>query len=199
MAIIGLSKPYYAIYKNTDGVVTYSNGGVMGKAVNMNTAPETTEDSNLYADNGVAESERAFSGGKVSITTDHLTQEVTKALLGVTEKETTIEGIEETVEELVFDDDMNAPYLGIGYIIKAKKNGAYVWRAVVLLKVMFSIPEESATTQGETIEWQTPELSATIMKSDEAKHPWKRQADLSTEANAETYIKHILNITAAAK
>lgn len=198
MATIGLSKPYYAKYNYEEltGKVTYSDGGLMGKLVEMSNEPETTEDSNLYADNGVAESERAFSGGSVSFTTDHFTQEVTKAILGVKEQAVTVDGAE-GVKELVFDDDQNAPYLGVGYIVKGKKNGQHVWRAVVLCKVMFSIPSESATTQGESIEWQTPELSATIMKSDEGAHPWRRQADFTTEALAEAYIKNILNITAA--
>lgn len=199
MATIGLSKPYYAKYSYDEmtSTVTYSEGGLMGKLVEMSNEPETTEDSNLYADNGVAESERAFSGGSVSFTTDHFTQEVTKAILGVKEQPVTVSGADEATE-LIFDDDQNAPYLGVGYIIKGKKNGEHVWRAVVLCKVMFSIPSESATTQGESIEWQTPELSATIMKSDAAGHPWRRQADFKTEAAAEAYIKQILNISAAA-
>lgn len=133
MATIGLSKPYYAVYNYEEltGKVTYSDGGLMGKLVEMSNEPETTEDSNLYADNGVAESERAFSGGSVSFTTDHFTQEVTKAILGVKEQAVTVDGAE-GVKELVFDDDQNAPYLGVGYIVKGKKNGQHVWRAVVL-------------------------------------------------------------------
>lgn len=196
MAIIGLSKPYYAKYNYDEltGSVTYSDGGLMGKLVEMNNEPETTEDSNLYADNGIAESERAFSGGNVSFTTDHFTQEVTKTILGVKEQAVTIEGADDATE-LVFDDEANAPYLGVGYIIKGKKNGEHVWRGVVLLKVMFSIPSEAATTQGESIEWQTPELSATIMKSDEGAHAWRRQADFATEALADAYVRKILNIT----
>lgn len=197
MATIGLSKPYYAKYSYDEltGKASYSDGGLMGKLVEMSNEPETTEDSNLYADNGIAESERAFSGGSVSFTTDHFTQEVTKTILGVKEESVTVDGATDATE-LIFDDDANAPYLGVGYIIKGKKNGEHVWRGVVLLKVMFSIPSESATTQGESIEWQTPELSATIMKSDEGAHPWRRQADFKTEAAADAYIRQILNISA---
>ena len=50
--------------------------------------------------------------------------------------------------------------------------------------------------QGETIEWQVPELTATIMRDDSAKHRWKREATFTTEAQAEAYIKNRLSITA---
>lgn len=183
MATIGLSKPYYGVYSNIGNTVTYSNGGVMGKAVEMNIDPETTEDSNLYADNGVAESERAFSGGSGSITTDHLTMEVYKALWGASEGE---DG------EIVFDDNQQVPYLGIGFIVKGKFNNELVWRSVILPKVMFSIPSDAAVTQGESIEWQTPELPFTIMKDDTATHVWKRIKDFKTEAEADSHIRTFL-------
>ena len=83
----------------------------------------------------------------------------------------------------------------VGFIVKKKVNGVYKWRAVVLTKVMFAVPSDSATTQGETIEWQVPELSATIMRDDSATHVWKREATFTTEAQAEAYIKDRLNIT----
>ena len=55
----------------------------------------------------------------------------------------------------------------------------------------------SATTQGETIEWQVPELTGTIMRDDSAAHAWKREAMFTTEAQAETYIKDRLSIVAS--
>lgn len=86
------------------------------------------------------------------------------------------------------------PYLGTGFIIKKKVGGVYKWRAVVLTKVMFGIPSDAATTQGETIEWQVPELSATILRDDSANHVWKREATFTSEAQAEAYIKDRLSI-----
>ena len=103
-----------------------------------------------------------------------------------------------SVKELVYDDTQVTPYLGVGFIIKKKVNGAYKWRGVVLPKVMFSVPEDAATTQGESIEWQTPELTGTIMRDDSPTHMWKREATFTTEAQAEAYIKNRLSITVAA-
>lgn len=200
MAVIGLSKPYYGIYSATGSAVSYANGAVMGKATEANIEIDTTEDNNLYADNAIAETDRSFAGGTLTLSTDDLSQEVTKAILGLTETAITgIEGVTDTsVKELVYDDTQNTPYLGVGFIVKKKVGGAYKWRAVVLSKVMFSVPADAATTQGESIEWQVPELSATIMRDDSATHMWKREATFTTEAQAEAYIKARLNITEAA-
>lgn len=200
MAIIGLSKPYYAIYAEAGGVVSYSDGAVMGKATEANISIETTEDNNLYGDNGLAETDRRFANGTLTLSTTDLSQEVSKAILGLTEQAITgIDGVTDTsVKELVYDDGQVTPYLGVGFIIKKKVNGAYKWRGVVLPKVMFSVPEDAATTQGESIEWQTPELTGTIMRDDSATHVWKKEATFTTEAQAEAYIKNRLSITVAA-
>jgi phi13 family phage major tail protein len=198
MATIGLSKPYYAIYAEAGGVVSYSDGAVMGKATEANISIETTEDNNLYGDNGLAETDRRFANGTLTLSTTDLSQEVSKAILGLTEQAITgIDGVTDTsVKELVYDDAQMTPYLGVGFIIKKKVNGAYKWRGVVLPKVMFSVPEDAATTQGESIEWQTPELTGTIMRDDSATHVWKKEATFTTEAQAEAYIKARLGIAA---
>lgn len=198
MATIGLSKPYYAIYAEAGGVVSYSDGAVMGKATEANISIETTEDNNLYGDNGLAETDRRFANGTLTLSTTDLSQEVSKAILGLTEQAITgIDGVTDTsVKELVYDDGQVTPYLGVGFIIKKKVNGVYKWRGVVLPKVMFSVPEDAATTQGESIEWQTPELTGTIMRDDSATHVWKKEATFTTEAQAEAYIKARLGIAA---
>ena len=198
MATIGLSKPYYAIYAEAGGVVSYSDGAVMGKATEANISIETTEDNNLYGDNGLAETDRRFTNGSLTLSTTDLSQEVSKAILGLTEQAITgVDGVTDTsVKELVYDDTQVTPYLGVGFIIKKKVNGAYKWRGVVLPKVMFSVPEDAATTQGESIEWQTPELTGTIMRDDSATHVWKKEATFTTEAQAEAYIKARLGIAA---
>lgn len=198
MATIGLSKPYYAIYAEAGDVVSYSDGAVMGKATEANISIETTEDNNLYGDNGLAETDRRFANGTLTLSTTDLSQEVSKAILGLTEQAITgIDGVTDTsVKELVYDDAQVTPYLGVGFIIKKKVNGAYKWRGVVLPKVMFSVPEDAATTQGESIEWQTPELTGTIMRDDSATHVWKKEATFTTEAQAEAYIKARLGIAA---
>ena len=197
MATIGVSKPYYAVYSNTGSTVSYASGGVMGKATQVDIEIETSEDNNLYADNGIAETDRQFTGGALTLSTDDLSQQVSKAILGLKEQALgTIEGVnDDGVKELIYDETQVTPYLGFGFIVKKVVGGVTKWRGIVLTKIMFSVPNDSATTQGESIEWQVPELSATIMRDDSTTHMWKREATFTTEAQAEAYIKDRLNIT----
>lgn len=199
MATIGLSKPYYAVYSAADSVVSYANGGVMGKATEANIEINTSDNNNLYGDNAIAETDRQFTSGTLTLSTTDLSQEVSKAILGL--KEETLDSItgvtDEDVSELIYDDTQAIPYLGVGFIVKKVVNGVTMWRGLVLTKVMFSIPRDAATTQGETITWQVPSLTATIMRDDSATRMWKREATFTTEAQAEAYIKDRLSISAA--
>lgn len=197
MAIVGVSKPMYAIYSDTNGTPTYSNGGVLGKMVEVSIDIESSEDNNLYADNGIAETDRSFTGGTFTMTTDDMSDEVSQAILGVRAVEIEgIEGLAETgVKELIFDNTQQTPYLGVGFIIKKVVGGVNKWRAVVLTRVMFSVPATAATTQGETIEWQTPELTGTITRDASPTQVWKIEATFATEADAALFIKTRLNIT----
>ena len=199
MATIGLSKPYYAVYSAAENVVTYANGAVMGKATEANIEINTSDNNNLYGDNAIAETDRQFTSGTLTLSTTDLSQEVSKAILGL--KEETLDSItgvtDEDVSELIYDDTQAIPYLGVGFIVKKVVNGVTMWRGLVLTKVMFSIPSDAATTQGETITWQVPSLTATIMRDDSVTRMWKREATFTTEAQAEAYIKDRLSISAA--
>lgn len=196
MATIGVSKPYYAKYSAENGTVSYSGGGVLGKMTELNIEIETSDDNNLYGDNGIAETDRTFSSGSVTVSTTDLSQAVSRDVLGAKEQELgEIDGVtDEGVKELVFDDRQEQPCLGCGFIIKKMVNHALAWRAVVLTKVMFSVPSDSASTQGESIEWQVPELSGAILRDDTETHMWKREATFTTEAQAEAYLRDRLHI-----
>ena len=85
MAKIGLSKPYFAKYSSTGSKVTYSEGALIGKAVELSIELEEGDDNILYADNGPAESANTFSGGSLTLTTDDLLPDVMMKVLGVTE------------------------------------------------------------------------------------------------------------------
>lgn len=204
MAVIGVSKPMFALYSNTGTTVSYSDGAVLGMATEIDVTINTNEDNNLRADNVIAETDRSFSDGTVTIGVDDLSQEVSKMLLGIKEADIgTIAGItvsegETAPKELIYDDDMTTPYVGVGFVIKGQKNNVVYWRAMIFTKVMFNVPDDAATTQGESIEWQTPSLVGTILRDDSEKHRWKRDMRFSTEADAVAYIKDRLNITDAA-
>lgn len=195
MATIGLSKPYYAIYSATGSAVSYSGGGLLGKAVELSMELEGADANILYADNGPAESASQFAGGTLTITTDDLLPDPTAAILGLTLQAIDNDEINTpTPKELVFGDSQVIPYVGFGVIVKKQQSNVTKWMGIVYPKVQFSNPGIEATTQGETIEWQTPELSATIMRDDTTAHNWCRHALLDSEADAEAYVKGLLGI-----
>ena len=124
MAVIGLSKPHYAVYTNTSGTVSYANGGVLGKAVEVNLEIETSEDNNLYADDGIAETDRTFSNGTLTLSTDDLSEEVSKAILGLEGVALSeIEGVtDEDAKELSYDSERKRRILAL--VLSSKREWA---------------------------------------------------------------------------
>lgn len=192
MATIGLSKPFYAIYAASGETVSYTSGGILGKAVELSMELDGGDANILYADNGPAESATTFGGGTLTITTDDLLPEPAAAILGLT-----LQAVKEQddVKEIVFGEGQSIPYVGFGVVVKKQQSGTSKWMGLVYPKVQFQNPGISATTQGESIEWQTKELTATILRDDTAEHNWCRYAIFDTETDAVSYIKGLLSIT----
>ena len=197
MAIIGCSYLMYASYSNSGTSITYSSGGTAAKLVSVNISLDSATDNDFYADNSVDETDRVFSGGSLTVKTNDLTDAVSKAILGLQEAAVgSITGVtDEGVKEYFFDDRQVIPYLGLGLVIKHQRSGAAAWTGIVLTKIQFAVPSEAAETQGKSISWQSPELTATIMRDDSTNRCWKKQATFSTEAQALAYIKDRLSIT----
>lgn len=196
MAKIGLSKPYFAKYNASGNTVTYTGGALLGKATSLTMDLENSDPSRLYADNGIAESANTFSGGTITLGTDDILPEALLLAFGVKEENIVNEGIKtENPKWLIYDDDQEIPYGGLGGIIKKQKDGVIKYVAVIYPKVQFQNLNDAATTQGETIEWATEELTATLMRDDTTKHEWRRITSmLATEVEAEAAIKSFFNI-----
>lgn len=194
MAKVGLSQSFYAIYNYDaqEGAVSYSGGGILGKAVEAAIDLDGADPTVFHANNGPAESAQQFSGGTLTITNDRLPLAPVAAVLGL--EVGTIATPEGT--GLDFPADMNAPYVGYGTITKMIVDNVTVWRAIILPKVQFNTPNDSATTQGETIEFSGHELTATIMRNDATPSIWKKYGEFATEANAIAWVKSFLQIAA---
>lgn len=194
MAKKGLSIPVVANYlNNDDGTVTYSDPITAGKAVEYSVSVEAADSNPLYGDNTIVENDKgAFAGGELSLTTSDVSVELAKKILGIKEVEITLPGQSEKIKELVYDEDRTSPYVGFGIIEEHQVNDITKYRAIILTKVFFNIGEDTCSTRGESIEWNTPEITATIQRSDENsnnyKHPWKKEAWFTTEADAKNYL-----------
>jgi len=187
--ITGFSKPYFALYANSGSTVTYSEPTIMARGVSVSLAPESSEDNNFYADNVVAETlNGVFTGGTATFTVDSPLPAAMKTMRGLptaTEDGWTADG-----------EGNNAPYLGVGYIVRYKSDGVDSYVPTVLAKVKLNVPEESANTQEDEIDWQTMDLVFQLMRDDTANKNWRFIGNsFSTEAEAEAALRTKLGAT----
>lgn len=194
MVTIGYSKPYVALYSGSGGKDTYTSGMSLGGGVSYSDSIEVADDNNFYADNRINETESGvFTSGEATITVNYLSAEAAKMCLGLTNQ--TAVG---DVQWDNYDDDATPPDIGYGHVKKVMDNGNIQYIAFVLPRVKMALPNETAETQGETINWQTQELTATIMRSLNGKHAWRAVADtpFDTEDEAEAAVVAYLSQTA---
>ena len=189
----GFSKPYVAKYTNTGGAVSYSGCMQLARGVSVSLSLDTTDDNNFYADNIVAETAAAvFTSGTATLTVDGLLAAAEKFVLGLPEATKTEVG-SSSVDVSHYGDAMEIPYVGIGFVVRYQSGGVVTYAPVVLTKARFQQAGLDAATQEESIDWQTQELTANLMRDDTSNHDWKLvAADQSTEAEAEAVLKALL-------
>lgn len=194
---IGFSKPYVAKYTNTGGTVSYSGGMPLARGVSVSIEPTVSDNNNFYADNVLAETEAGvFTGGTATLTVDGLLQEAEQFIMGLPDPEEFSYGTSKTVDVLKYGNSVSIPNVGIGFIVMYMSDGVISYAPMVLRKAKFNTPGTSAETKGETINWQTQELTATLMRDDSSAGVWKWiGADQTSEAAAEEIVKAFLNIT----
>lgn len=189
----GFSKPYVAKYSNTGGVVSYSGCMQLARGVKVALSIDTTKVDPFFADNVSAETaEEAFVSGAVTLTVDGLLAAAEKFILGTPEP-TTVEVGGEQVKVTHYGNEMQIPYIGVGFLVRYQSAGVVTYAPVVLTKSRFQQTATEAETQGETISWQTQELTAKLSRDDTAKHNWKLVGeDQATEEAAEAVLKALL-------
>lgn len=187
--ITGFSKPYVAVYGESSGTITYTSGQVLARGVEVSIAPDSSDANIFYADNNQAESQAGtFTGGTVTLTVDGLLAAAERLIMGLPAADQS--GF------LVYDDDQAKPYVGIGFITRYMSGGVTTYVPVILTKCIFDDVGMAAKTQEAEIDWQTTELTATILRADDSKHAWRKVGDgVSTETAAETVIKTYFGIT----
>jgi phi13 family phage major tail protein len=169
MAKIGLK---YPVWRST----TTSECGVIAKAIQADIAI-SVNDVKLYADDAIAESDKSFQSGTITLGIDDLSDTIQTAFLGhtVNEGEITAKGT-----------DPN-PYVGIGFYGVKMVAGVRKYRAIWLTKVQFAEPSDTNATKGDTIAFATPVLEGTIMLDENG--DWKKEKTFATEALAIAYLQ----------
>ena len=185
----GFSLPYVAKYTAAGNVVTYSQGQRLARGVSVSIEAEA-EDSNIfYADNVSAESAPGiFTSGTATITVDGLKLAAEQLIMGIPSADS--EGF------IHYGESLQIPYVGIGWVCRYMEDGVVSYVPYVLTKARFITPGVDAQTATETIEWQTQELTATLLRDDTSNHDWKLVGgEQTTEAAAEAKIKTLFNIS----
>lgn len=187
--ITGFSKPYVALYSAEGTTVTYSGGIVLARGVEIQIEPESTDDNRFYADNIIAENEAGkFTGGTATVTVDGLKDAANKLIFGLPTADS--EGWTN------YGNDQAVPYVGFGCVVRCQEAGVVSYVPLVLTKIQFNEASMQASTQEDSIDWQTQELTAQIFRDETANQVWKRLGTaVASEAAAENKVKTALGIS----
>lgn len=188
MAHVGMKYPVAAELQSSG---TYGTGFVIGKAINFTGTPSNA-DVTLYADDGVAETDKGMQNIGTSLNVDDLALKVQCDLLG---HAYTPAGTGENAdpEGMVVKADDVAPYFGVGFYKRRRKNNVTSFTAVWLMKVQHSNPAENAATKAETTEFQTDTIEGTAYPLDDGSVYEKKV--FTTEADAKAWLNEKANIT----
>lgn len=186
---IGFSNPYVATYSAEGGTIKFGTPTVLARGVSVQIEPESSDDNNFYADNQLAETDSGrFTGGTTTLTVDGLFITAKKLIYGLP-----VAGEDGWT---AFGDEQKTPYVSIGFIVKSRSNGNDIYQPIIILKNKFQEASTGAETQGEEIDWQTQELTASTMRSDNSTHDWKWEGkDFASEDEALSALKTKMGIS----
>ena len=205
MAGKGLYGVFYKKCTKENGIVTGYEGSValMGKAVAASFDPNTPEENPLYANNAIAENDTSSgSGGTLALTLDRMTLEVAADLYGTTVKDVTVKVGEETVtgKEIEYYGLETSVAVGMAYIKLHQEDGVQRHEVMFYREGTFTRPTDSARTMGESVEWQTPEVSGSIMgMQGDGSEPWFRNSSWPSQEAAIAYIYQLFGEEASAQ
>ena len=185
----GFSKPYVAKYLSNAGQISFTGGRKLARGVKVSLSPESSTDNNFYADNQVAESASGlFTGGTVTLTVDGLFMDAERFVQGLPQAD--------TQGWVGYGDDKETPYIAVGYIVRYMSGGVTTYVPTILPKTKFGLFNQSAATQQKEIDWQTQEITATLMRADDANHNWKfiSETEYASEDDAERALQTKLGI-----
>jgi phi13 family phage major tail protein len=195
MAHIGMKYPVAA--KWADGN-KYTEGFVVAKAINFNGTPNKN-DAELRADDGVAETDKSVRDWGTSLGVDDLSLENQAKLLGHTYVKGSAgdSGQEETPESIEIGSEDEAPYFGVGFYKRRKKNGVVSFTVIWLYKVQHSEPTESAETKGDTTNFQTATIEGKAYPVEvDGKMSIGKKLVFDSEAKAKAWLNKQATITA---
>lgn len=173
-------------YKALEG----NNVPIFEKVVDEKFAPEFNN-AELYANDGLAESDYSFKKGVLTVTIADDEDKLMALIFG--------NNMIETDEVSNNINDM-APFMGFGHIIPKSVNNKRKYKAEFFPKIKFSKITHDDKTRGESVEFGTTSLEATVFPLDEVinglpKGTWEKHQTFDTLEDAEAYLDSLLTPT----
>lgn len=192
MARIGFKKAKYnAISGDTYKALAENKVPLFEKVIDEKFAPEYNT-AELYANDGLAETDYSFKKGTLSLTIADDDDKFIAELFG----NVTTEGGEVTsnIEDV-------AGEFGYGHIIPKMVGGARKYKVEFFPRVKFTKVTSDNKTKGESVEFSTTALEGTVMPLETAINglaigDWEKHQTFATLEEAETYLDGLLTPTA---
>lgn len=166
--------PVIAPYQvDASGKISYGTGKRVGKLMKVDVSP-AFDNVKVYADDDVAEESNLFKNAAVTLGTNYIPADCEPIMFGNT--------YDETKKSAVYGEDDDGQYVGFGSVYCKKINSKDVYFVEWLHKVKFVLPNESRTTKGETIAFNTPSITGTAYK--DADGNWRTVEEYDTLALA---------------
>ena len=180
MATVGMDKLFYAtITEDLNGEETYGVPIQMAKAMKADITIELAE-STLFADDGLAYVVKDFKSGTLALGVDDLGVAVVQELTGAK--------IDDNGVLISASENVGKP-VAVGFRA-AKPNGMY--RYFWFYRVKFGFPAANLQTKGDSIAFQTPTITGTILRRNRldgvGNHPWKAEVTQGDPGVTQTVI-----------
>ena len=189
MARIGFKKAKYnKISGNTYASLTSNAVPVFEKVIDEKFAPEFNS-AELYANDGLAESDYSFKKGTLSLTVADDDDKLCAELLGNT--------IVTSGGEVTSNIEDVAPEFGYGHIIPKIIGGVRKYKVEFFPRVKFTKITSDNKTRGESVEFSTTAIEGTVMPLEVAVNglaigDWEKHKTFDALAEAETYLDGLL-------
>ena len=176
MASIGLKNFKYAKL-NEDGK-TYGEIKTLAGAIECKVTLDLSEAS-LYADDTLKEQVSLFKSGTLTAGIDDDDDSVFAELLGKT--------VDEQTGVVTSNTEDTPIYVGFGHIVSKIVNGEKKYKVEFFPKVKFKPFIPDSKTKGDSLEFTTPSVEATIFENDNG--DWEKHSVCDTESEANTLLE----------
>lgn len=182
--------PRAAKYVNTDGVVTYTNPVIAGKAMKGDIEYEYDTGGKIYADGELIGAEKRLVGGSVKVGVSRLTPQV-RALFGGHTFTAATTGENATPAKVLVKVGDEPNEVGYGFVtIESDESKVEHFYANIFPRLMFTTPKAAYKTEEKQTSYQTPELESEMLKP--VSGVLEDRSEHASAAIALTYIEDFL-------